>query len=123
MSCHSMISVLTVLQKPGILCSDQWCLDAVRDLLRANTSWCHIPACPFLQEAEQTKDAGAAAYEAARTQQEADKAQAAIKEASAALHAAQSQDKPEEPLLEPIDRDAAYFKVSYQIQLQQANAR
>ena len=64
-----------------------------------------------VQEAHAEKLAAEDAYENARTQQEADRAQAAIRAAAAALKAALAIKKPSVPELEPINEDAIYFKV------------
>lgn len=63
------------------------------------------------QEAERAKSSGEAAYEGARTQQEADAAQLVIKKSVADLKAAKCKSKPPEPELEQISRDVVYFKV------------
>ena len=65
-----------------------------------------------VQEAHAEKLAAEDAYENARTQQEADRAQAVIRAAAAALKTALAIKQPPVPELEPINEDAAYFEVS-----------
>lgn len=64
-----------------------------------------------MQEAEAARVAADNAYEYARTQQQADKAQADMAAAAAAIIAAAAIKDPPVPELEQLDKDATYFKV------------
>lgn len=63
------------------------------------------------QAARNMKADGEAALEVARTQQEADKAMAEIKQASHNIKAALAFRPQPEPIPEPINKDAVYFEV------------
>lgn len=64
-----------------------------------------------LQEARDAKAQASEAYDMARTQQEADRAQAALKAASAALSCANELEIPPQPAADPLDEHAFYFQV------------
>lgn len=66
----------------------------------------------MLQEARAAQAAAGEAYDHARTQQAADRAQADMKAATAALAAAQLVKDPEPPKLEELDEHISYFQVN-----------